>query len=115
MNQSKSKRGGLSKLFTINSSKSNSIQSSSQFHTSVSSTALTQAVENAPKPASSADNIENIFKKYANKATAPSAVNSQPAARAVNEGILIGILLFYFINEGLKFILRKYTFLVRNK
>ena len=73
----------------MNSNKSSNINSNSQPQTPSASTINT---DNS-KTNSSADNIDNILKKYANKTQAASQ------APIVNEGVLIGNFLIILLDK----------------
>ncbi len=83
------KRSGFQRLFGMNSSKNNSSQLTSS--SSNASISQQQATNESLKTNTSADNIDNILKKYASKTTSVSQpVTATPAGSTSTEAILIG-------------------------
>ena len=88
--QPNQKRGGLHRIFSINSSKAN-LANNNNLPTIKPPVddlpSISQSNSETLKTNNSADNIENILKKYAAKT---SATASQPPEQPVNEAVLIG-------------------------
>ena len=84
------KRGGLHRIFSINSSKSNlaNNNNSSSIKFPIDDLpSISQTNNDSLKTNNSADNIENILKKYSTKSTTNA---SQPPEKPVNQAVLIG-------------------------